>query len=220
MSNMATPKELQTAYQRWEMASFAQSGQKETSGFNHSKRKEAVAPTTKVGEIFDGVRKEAYSKGVQEGFAVGMAKAKEVALQDKQNIAELATAFADALKIADEKIEESILMLALDLAKAMLKTKLKVDPEAILPVVKDAMHYLPYVQKPARIFVHHEDAKILREQLGEELSEQVWLIQEDNNIERGGCLVETGANQIDATNEMRWKRISDALAQKNDWLLP
>lgn len=219
MSNTATPKELQTAYQRWEMASFAQTSQKESADFNHSKRKDTNAATSKVGEIFDGVRKEAYTKGMQEGFAVGMAKAKEIALQDKKNIAEMAAAFADALKMADEKIEESILMLALDIAKAMLKTKLKVDPEAILPVVKEAMHYLPYVQKPARIFVHHEDAKILREQLGEELSEQVWLIQEDNNIERGGCLVETGANQIDASNEMRWKRISDALAQSNDWLL-
>lgn len=220
MSNTATPKELQTAYQRWEMASFAQAGQKDADGFNHSKRKDTNAATSKVGEIFDGVRKEAYTKGMQEGFAVGMAKAKEIALQDKKNIAEMAAAFAEALKMADEKIEESILMLALDIAKAMLKAKLKVDPEAILPVVKDAMHYLPHVQKPARIFVHHEDAKILREQLGEELSEQVWLIQEDNNIERGGCLVETGANQIDASNEVRWKRISDALAQKNDWLLP
>lgn len=219
MSNTATPKELQTAYQRWEMASFAQTSQKESADFNHSKRKDTNAATSKVGEIFDGVRKEAYTKGMQEGFAVGMAKAKEIALQDKKNIAEMAAAFAEALKMADEKIEESILMLALDIAKAMLKTKLKVDPEAILPVVKEAMHYLPYVQKPARIFVHHEDAKILREQLGEELSEQVWLIQEDNNIERGGCLVETGANQIDASNEMRWKRISDALAQSNDWLL-
>lgn len=219
MSNTATPKELQTAYQRWEMASFAQTSQKESADFNHSKRKDTNAATSKVGEIFDGVRKEAYTKGMQEGFAVGMAKAKEIALQDKKNIAEMAAAFAEALKMADEKIEESILMLALDIAKAMLKTKLKVDPEAILPVVKEAMHYLPYVQKPARIFVHHEDAKILREQLGEELSEQVWLIQEDNNIERGGCLLETGANQIDASNEMRWKRISDALAQSNDWLL-
>ena len=219
MSNTATPKELQTAYQRWEMASFVQTSQKESADFNHSKRKDTNAATSKVGEIFDGVRKEAYTKGMQEGFAVGMAKAKEIALQDKKNIAEMAAAFAEALKMADEKIEESILMLALDIAKAMLKTKLKVDPEAILPVVKEAMHYLPYVQKPARIFVHHEDAKILREQLGEELSEQVWLIQEDNNIERGGCLVETGANQIDASNEMRWKRISDALAQSNDWLL-
>jgi len=218
MSNMATPKEQQTAYQRWEMASFPQSNLKETGNYNHSKRKETSAPNNKVGEIFESIRKEAFAKGMQEGFAVGIAKAKEVALDDKKRLSELTAAFANALEMADEKIEESILMLALDIAKAMLKTKLKVDPEAILPVVKDAMHYLPYVQKPARIFVHHEDARILRDQLGDELSEQVWLIQEDNNIERGGCLVETGANQIDATNAMRWKRISEALAQTNDWL--
>jgi len=222
MSDMATPKEQQTAYQRWEMSSFAQSGSKESSNFNHSKRKEpvAAASSSKVAEIFESVRQEAYNKGMQEGFAVGMAKAKEFSLKEKQNLSNMVAGFADALTTADEKIEENILELALDIAKAMLKAKLKADPEAILPIVRDAIHYLPHVQKPARIFVHHEDAKILREQLGEELSEQVWQIQEDNNIERGGCLVETGSNQIDASNATRWKRISDALAQTNDWLVP
>jgi flagellar assembly protein FliH len=67
--------------------------------------------------------------------------------------------------------------------------------------------------------VHHDDAQMLREYLAEEISSQQWLIQEDSNIERGGCLVETGANQIDATNAVRWKRISEALAQNNNWLL-
>jgi flagellar assembly protein FliH len=90
----------------------------------------------------------------------------------------------------------------------------------VLPVVMDAIHYLPYVQKPARILVHHDDAQMLREYLAEEIASQHWQIQEDINIERGGCMVETGANQIDATNEVRWKRISEALAQKSDWLLP
>jgi len=220
MSSMPIPKEQQTAYQRWEMSSFAQADQAGTIHSSQSKKKDTGAASSKIAEVFESVRKEAYAKGLQEGFAVGMAKAKETAHEDKQNFSALADAFGDALKVADEKIEENILELALDIAKAMLKAKLKADPEAILPVVRDAMHYLPYVQKPARISVHHEDARILREQLGDELSEQVWLIQEDNNIERGGCLVETGANQIDATNAVRWKRISDALGQKNDWLLP
>jgi len=216
MSDMATPKEQQTAYQRWEMSSFAQS----KSSHNHSNRKEPPTPSSsKIGEIFESVRQEAYKKGIQEGFAVGMEKAQESLLKEKQNFSSLAAAFGDALTTADEKIEADILELALDIAKAMLKTKLKADPEAILPIVRDAIHYLPHVQKPARIFVHSEDAKILRQQLSEELSEHVWQIQEDNNIERGGCLVETGANQIDATNATRWKRISDALAQNNDWLM-
>jgi flagellar assembly protein FliH len=102
----------------------------------------------------------------------------------------------------------------------MLKVKMHIDSSVVLPVVMDAIHYLPYVQKPARILVHHEDAQILREYLAEEITSQHWQVQEDANIERGGCIVETGANQIDGTNEVRWKRICDALVQKNDWLLP
>ena len=128
--------------------------------------------------------------------------------------------FRDALEKSDEQIAEETLSLALDIAKSMLKVKLNVDEKAVLPVVMDAIHYLPYVQKPARILVHHEDAQILREYLPEEIASQQWQILEDMNVQRGGCIVETGANQIDATNAVRWNRISDALAQNNDWLLP
>jgi flagellar assembly protein FliH len=128
--------------------------------------------------------------------------------------------FNEALEKSDEQIADDVLSLALDIAKSMLKVKLNIDPAAVLPVVMGAIHYLPYVQKPARILVHHEDAQILREYLADEISSQHWQIQEDSNVERGGCLVETGANQIDASNEVRWKRISEALAQHNNWLMP
>jgi flagellar assembly protein FliH len=218
MSNLAVPKEQQTAYERWEMSSFTDSNQ--SIGSSKSKKKEGVANSLAVAQIFDGVRKEAYAKGMQEGFAVGMAKAREAAQDDKNNFLNLTTAFSEALEKSDEQIADDVLSLALDIAKSMLKVKLNVDPATLLPVVMDAIHYLPYVQKPARILVHHEDAQMLREYLADEISSQHWLIQEDSNVERGGCLVETGANQIDATNGVRWKRISEALAQNNNWLLP
>ncbi len=218
MSNLAVPKEQQTAYERWEMSSFAEGNQ--SVGGGKPKKKEGAANAESVSQIFDGVRKEAYAKGMQEGFAVGMAKAREAAYEDKQSFLKLMAAFSQALEKSDEQIADDVLSLALDIAKSMLKVKLNVDPSMVLPVVMDAIHYLPYVQKPARILVHHEDAQILREYLAEEISSQHWQIQEDNNVERGGCLVETGANQIDATNVVRWKRISEALSQNNNWLLP
>lgn len=217
MSDTAIPKEQQTAYQRWEMSAFTEEG---SDSGSFRKPKPVSQSADSISKVLESVRKEAYTKGMQEGFAVGMAKAKEYAAKDHAQFLSIAAAFEQALELADQKIEEDILALALEIAKLMLKTKINVDPAIILPVVRDAIHYLPQVQKPARILVHHEDARILRDQLGEELSEQAWQIQEDNNIERGGCLVETGENQIDATNSMRWKRISDALAQSNDWLLP
>lgn len=217
MSDTPIPKEQQTAYQRWEMSAFTDE-HTDSGSFRNAKKSSAAA--TGISGALEGVRKEAYTKGMQEGFAVGMAKAKEYAAKEQAQFLTMASAFEGALESVDQKVEEDILGLALALAKSMLKTKLNVDPEIILPVVRDAIHYLPNVQKPARIIVHPEDARILRDQLGEELSEQGWKIQEDNNIERGGCLVETWGNQIDATNETRWKRISEALAQPNDWLAP
>jgi flagellar assembly protein FliH len=217
MSEPSIPKEQQTAYQRWEMSAFSEDG---TDSGSFTKPKTVSKAAASISDALENVRKEAYTKGMQEGFAVGMAKAKEYAAKDHAQFLSIAQAFEQALEMADQKIEEDILGLALDIAKLILKTKINVDPAIVLPVVRDAIHYLPQVQKPARIIVHHEDARILRDQLGEELSEQAWQIQEDNNIERGGCLVETGENQIDATNAMRWKRITDALAQSNDWLLP
>lgn len=219
MSNTSTPKEQQTAYQRWEMSAFTES-EADAGRFSAKKTRTPSAAAAGISGALEGVRKEAYTKGMQEGFTVGLAKAKEYAAKDHAQFVSIASAFENALEMADQKVEEDILSLALDIAKLMLKTKIEANPEVILPVVRDAIHYLPHVKKPARIIVHQEDARILRDQLGEELSEQVWQIQEDPNIERGGCLVETGENQIDATNATRWKRISEALAQSNDWLLP
>ncbi len=217
MSDSATPKEEQTAYQRWEMSAFSESDV--TNSFSPKKNQASAAASSLSGAL-EGVRKEAYTKGMQEGFAVGMAKAKEYCAKEQQQFIAVASAFEQALEKADQHMEEAVLDLALDVAKLMLKTKINADPEVILPVVRDAIHYLPNVEKPAFIVVHPEDARILRDQLGEELAEQSWQIQEDGNIERGGCLVETGENQINASNETRWKRISDALSKSNDWLLP
>jgi flagellar assembly protein FliH len=217
-NDSSKPKDQQTAYERWEMSQFDETDS--SIGVAKAKRRDGLAESKDVSKIFEGVRQEAYNKGMQEGFAVGMAKARQQAIVEKEHFVKLTQSFNEALEQADEQIAEDVLSLALDIAKSMLKAKLNVDPASVLPVVVDAIHYLPYVQKPARILVHHDDAQIIREYLGDEIASQHWQILEDSNIERGGCLVETGANQIDASNEVRWKRISDALAQTNNWLLP
>lgn len=218
MANMAIPKEQQTAYQRWEMSSFGDD--RPSPAMMAKPKKKLEEPSEAVNQILENIRKEAYTKGMQEGFAVGMAKAKEHAASEREQFLQLMDNFSHALQTTDEVIADELLSLALELAKSMLKVKLNVDASAVIPVVVDAIHYLPHVQKPARILVHHEDAHILREYLAEEISSQHWQIQEDSSIERGGCLVETGANQIDASNQMRWKRLTEALAKHDDWLLP
>ncbi|WP_036303469.1 FliH/SctL family protein [Methylotenera sp. L2L1] len=224
MANTNIPKEQQSAYERWEMASFSDISHERSRGLAASsqpKKKDvpSVNPA-EIAQVFEATRKDAYSKGVQEGFAAGMAQARELAQVEKNQLLQLMNAFSSALENSDEQIAEDVLSLALDIAKSMLKIKLDVDKKVLLPVVLDAIHYLPHIQRPARILVHHEDMHLLREYMADEIANDHWQIHEDSNIERGGCLVETGANQVDATNAMRWKRITEALAQNNDWLLP
>jgi len=88
----------------------------------------------------------------------------------------------------------------------------------ILPIITDAMHYLPHVEKPARLLVNPEDVTVIREHLGEALASDGWVIQEESSIEKGGCKVETGANQIDATNKIRWQRVSEAFSKQVNWV--
>lgn len=211
------PKEQMSAYQRWEMASFDDANSSESVRRKQAQADEAART---VSEILKQVRQEAYEEGFKIGYGDGMQHAQAQLESERGQLVQMAQSFQQALAFQDSNVAESVLSLALDLAKAMMKSKLQADPQAVIPVVLDAMHYLPQVKQPARLIVHPEDAQVLRSRLGETLKEQGWQIVEELQVERGGCLVETADNQIDASNEVRWKRLVQGLSRYDDWHKP
>ena len=104
------------------------------------------------------------------------------------------------------------------LAIPELRTALDVKPELVLPVVREAIEYLPVVQQPALLMLNPLDADLVREGLGDELGASGWRIVEDHQIARGGCKLDTPHNQIDAQAASRWNRIAHALGKNTDWL--
>lgn len=217
MVTTGIPKEKMTAYQRWEMASFDEVRPSERQ-MREQQQAEDNAQT--IQSILKQVRQEAYEEGLKAGYADGMQQAEQQLSEERAQLMQLATGFSEALEMQDQQVADAVLTLALDLAKAMLKTELKVKPQAIIPVVLDAMHYLPQVKQPARLLLQHEDAKLVRAHLGDELKQQGWQVVEDASIERGGCIVETADNQIDASNAVRWRRITQGLSRDDDWHAP
>jgi flagellar assembly protein FliH len=119
---------------------------------------------------------------------------------------------------ADEIIAQDVLNLALDLAKAMLKTSLAVKPELVVPIVSEAIRYLPSVQQPALLFLNPQDAAIVKSHMEDELLKAGWRVAEDMQLQRGGCRIETASNQIDATVGTRWQRLAEALGKNSEWL--
>jgi len=172
--------------------------------------------------IREQARQQAYDEGFKAGHEEGMAQAlDEQRAASEQAIApvrEIAGNFSAALREADQAISNEVLELALHLARGMLKTALRVKPELILPIVREAIEYLPVLQQPALLILNPEDAAVVRESIAEELDKGGWRVIDDPTIERGGCKVDTASNQIDATVQSRWQRLSLALGKDIDWI--
>jgi flagellar assembly protein FliH len=207
------PKELQSAYQRWELASLGDdSARTRTPGAG------SVQSEVQLAAARERARQEGYAEGLEQGRRAGLEQARAVVAGEALQFQQMASAFSGELASAHEDIARDLLNLALDLSKAMLKTALAVRPELMLPVVSDAVHYLPGLQLPATLHLQPEDAALVRARMGDELTNAGWRIVDDPQLGRGGCRLQTANSQIDATVETRWQRIAAALGKEADWL--
>jgi flagellar assembly protein FliH len=238
------PKEKLTAYQRWELPSFGDErasavkdrAQETAKTAGQLAAEEAARQAEEHKRALEAERLAAYNAGLDEGRAAGFEQGQAAGLeqgradgltqgraeaeQERAQLQQIAETFGNEVSQASERIADDVLNLALDLSKAMLKTALHLRPELVIPVVAEAIRYLPTVQQPALLTLHPEDAQLVNSQLGNELSKAGWRVVEDAEMERGGCRVDTASNQIDSTAPSRWQRIAAALGKDSDWLAP
>ena len=174
----------------------------------------------------EAARAEGYAEGLEEGQAAGYAAGHAEALEQGRidaageidSLRAVASSFSTALAQADDSIASDVLDLALHLARSMVRTAFEVRPEIIIPIVREAIEYLPVLQQPAVLAVHPDDIEIVRAGLGDEIDKGGWRVVADPQVARGGCKVDTASNQIDATAQARWTRLSHALGKNVEWL--
>ncbi len=223
------PKEQQTAWQRWEMASFDT-----RSKTPATKTGEPLPTVAELEDLREQARREGYAAGLEEGRLAGYdagftsgREAGEAAGRDQakldnevvvQHITTLMQGFDDALAHADEQIGAEIIRFACDLAATMLKTTLPVKPELILPLISETINTLPVMQRNGKIWLHPDDVALVREHLPDELAQQGWQLMEDPHLLRGGCRIETHSNQADASIQTRWERLMKTLGQNPEWI--
>lgn len=243
MSSVISKDKL-TAYQRWELPSFGderpsalkQKAEQAVKTAEQLAAEESARQAEAHQHALEAERHAAYQAGLEEGRTAGFEQGKAAgfeqghvdgltqgraeAVQEREQLQQIAQTFADEVTLASERVAVDVLNLALDLSKAMLKTALTLRPELVIPVVTEAIRYLPTVQQPALLTLHPDDAALVESQLGNELAKAGWRVVEDTQLERGGCRVETASNQIDASTASRWQRIAAALGKDSDWFAP
>jgi len=171
----------------------------------------------KIKEILDKAYLDGYDRGMKSGHEAGMNLANEKLAVEQADLKNLMNGFSNTAKEKSKVLCEDVLALSLDIAKAMLKEHLKVNHDAILPILRQATNSLIDSEGPLNLKLNPEDVQIVQKYLQDELSN--WQIEEDPSIERGACKIETSGNTVDASHENRWRLICDALGQNHDWLV-
>jgi flagellar assembly protein FliH len=157
---------------------------------------------------------QAEATGRQEGFAAGIAEARE---RVDPALAALAAAAegvaAEHRELADE-LERRALELALALAEKVLAASLEVRPELLVEVVKGTLRRVAERDRLV-ICVNPDDLPILQSSLGEIAASfggsAALELAGERRVARGGCVVRTVEGELDARIGEQLERAADVM---------
>jgi len=162
-----------------------------------------------------------YAAGLAEGRMAGEQQARDSALLDAQHFNTLIGNLKLALDEVDQSVADELLSLALEVAAQLTRGTIAAKADVLLPIIREAVTTLPLHHGHIVLRLNPGDAAHVRSLLGEEFAQTGTQILEDNAITPGGCLLEAGASEIDATIETRWKRVLEAIGtEPREWLIP
>ena len=169
----------------------------------------------------------------QEGFAHGQEQGAQQTAQEWQQRLEQEQAqwgrdvgarLASVLRQAQQgiaglqqQVAPDLLQLACDIARQVVRQELRTNPQALMPVVREALDMLGAESKPATVRLHPEDWKHLEAHVRAEWPNPKieWL--QDASVPTGGCRVESQGAQVDGGLEKRWQRAVGALGLVSTW---
>lgn len=168
--------------------------------------------------LSDEVREEekrVLAEAEARGHAAGMAAAKreidakKAALDAQCRALQSAIdALARPLAQLDDQVHAQIALLAMRIARSVVRRELRTDPTQVVGIVRDTISLLPAATRGPRVLLHPEDAALVRERIATG-PDAGWSLIEDPTLSRGDCRVVTDHAQIDARIETR---LGEALA--------
>ena len=217
LMSSSIPKEQQSAFQRWEMTSFNEHHSTQINNTNSN----GEINSLEMQAIKDQAYQEAYASGYKEAYEIGHKEGRQAGLEETKielNVAitqfmSVLTSFNEDIQKAQQTIGQDLIDLAIDLAQKMTTTRFEMEPEIITSIISEAIASIPSIHQPAQLFLHPNDALIVQQFIGELLNPEVWKIQIDPHLERGGCRIETAQNIVDATRTTRWQRLTESISK-------
>jgi flagellar assembly protein FliH len=211
-----------TAWERWELAEFDAPEQHRKPAAGPAAPKPAAPrpvaeppaePAVKLptAEDVERIYQQAREDGTKAGYKEGQAKARDEATR----LARAAAKLEAALQELDGGVADELLALSLELARLVVRSEISARPESVLAVIHEALGQLPH--QHAAIYLHPDDASLVRSYIGDQLAHAGHRIHEDAKLGRGDCVLDAGGSHLDAALPTRWRRVLEGLGLEDAW---
>lgn len=173
----------------------------------------------------DSARQAGFAEGYAQGHAQATLEgqrqiAEYIGTQGEQAAANLAQLFGAAqsqLLESQQAMAKGVLELACELARKVLRHELSSNPNALQPVVREALGILSTDTKAAAVRMNPLDMEVFEETLRQEFAGLALNLVADSSVTRGGCLVESAGTVVDGTVERRWHKAVASLGLESAW---
>jgi len=170
-------------------------------------------------------RQEGYAEGFAQGRAQATLEAQRQINEFTQHqgedaarrFATLIDAAQTQLAQAQQVIARGVLELACELARQVLRHELSVNPNALQPVIREALSVLMGDGKSAVIRLNPIDMEVLQDVLRTEFATLSLILLSDSAVNPGGCLIESSGTVVDGSLQRRWMRAVANLGLDQPW---
>ena len=161
-------------------------------------KKEALEYKKEIFQEAEILKKQAY----EEGYTKGLEELNEKIL-----------IFNEKIEKFEKELQKKILPVALKAAKKIIGEELRLHEDRIVDIVIQSLK--PVLQHhKIKIYANKQDIDILEKNKDriKKILQQVktFVIEERDDIERGGCIIETEAGIINAQLENQWQALEAA----------
>ena len=165
---------------------------------------------------FTSGKKAGFEAGNTEGLAAGKEASVTAAQRDMQpklkDLNNLLTSLSHSLNEEDYKLEKTLMELVEQIARAVIRKELTLEPGSLMKVIKETISALPPSRDHIKIHLNPLDKPFADNAC--ETGGENWRIVADEEIERGGCKIDTEHSEVDMTVEGRIQGVLEKLYER------
>jgi len=178
---------------------------------------EPAAAAADAQALIGAARSAGYQDGYRDGLVALDSFKQSFATQMTARIGQLVEAFDRQIGALEQAMAQAVARSAVQLARRVVRAELRAHPQQVAEAAQQAVNAVLLSARHIRVLVHPDDHALVAEGAAEALAARGARLLAHDDIERGGCVVESDLGQIDARIESRWRLAAAVLGSELPW---